>query len=101
MAQLAWTTQHVSDIASDLSALHRVDDWRTLDGPRYFELALRLPYYGGVLGWLAAVDLTPRRAHGAREQTTPPAQPAQVSDTLMLAQLAAEGWGEHVVETAG
>lgn len=28
---------------------HRIDDWRTLDGPRFCMLAARLPFYEGVV----------------------------------------------------
>jgi len=38
----------LDDIASDLSAFHRIDDYRDMDSARFFMLALRLPAYRGV-----------------------------------------------------
>lgn len=32
-----------------MSAIHRVDDMSTMDGPRFFQFALRLPAYRGVM----------------------------------------------------
>lgn len=40
---------HLDDIASDLSAFHRVDDLYDLDGPTFFRLAFRLAAYAGVM----------------------------------------------------
>ena len=98
-----WIIEHEEDVASDLSAFHRVDDPMTLDGPRYFSLAMRLGAYAGVMQARAiearqdergAVDqptrpAAPTSAPGAREQRS------RVSDDTALAMLAAEGWAEH------
>lgn len=40
---------YLDDLESDFSVFHRVDDIYSLDGPRFFRLALRLPAYEGVL----------------------------------------------------
>lgn len=40
---------HLDDIASDLSAFHRIDDIGALDGPTFWRLAWRLPAYSGVM----------------------------------------------------
>ncbi|GAB2695870.1 hypothetical protein [Kitasatospora kifunensis] len=47
--QLAWMLDYLDDIASDLSAFHRIDDPELLSGPRYFALAWRLAAYQGVM----------------------------------------------------
>jgi hypothetical protein len=47
---------YLDDIASDLSAFHRIDDPSTLDGPRYFRLAWRLAAYQGVMQARAAAE---------------------------------------------
>lgn len=39
----------MDDLDSDFSAIHRVDDYRTLPGPRFFSLAMRLAAYPGVM----------------------------------------------------
>lgn len=39
----------LDDIESDMSALHRIDDITSLDGPRFFRLAWRLPAYEGAM----------------------------------------------------
>jgi hypothetical protein len=56
---------HVDDIASDLSAFHRIDDPSQLDGPTYFRLAWRLAAYQGVMQ---------ARAIAAREEQQPPSE---------------------------
>jgi len=52
-----WVVDHLGDLESDLSVFHRVDDLHTLDGPRFFRLALRIFAYDGVMAArLAAQD---------------------------------------------
>lgn len=95
-----WTIEHEADIASDLSAFHRIDDPFSIDGPRYFSLANRLGAYTGVIGAIAA-ERQRREQEGARgpsgvSQGTNSA-PARVSEEVALAQLA-DGWVEHNTE---
>lgn len=40
---------HLADLESDFSAIHRVDDIYQLDGPRFFRLAWRISAYKGVI----------------------------------------------------
>jgi hypothetical protein len=40
---------HLDDIASDLSAIHRIDDMWTMDARRFYRLVTRLPAYQGVM----------------------------------------------------
>lgn len=91
-----WTVDHEADIASDLSAFHRVDDVSTIDGPRYFSLAQRLSAYSGVMGAIVAERArrendngsgSPRAAGGASSRTV-------VSDDMAIAS--APEWIEHV-----
>lgn len=88
-----------ADIESDLSVFHRVDDPLTLDGPRYFRLALRLPAYMGVMQARAAEERE-NDGGGRHTQTQAPtspgtpAKPTRVSESVILAQLA-DGWVEH------
>lgn len=44
-----WVLDGLDDIRSDMSVFHRIDDIATLDGPRFFRLAWRLPAYQGVM----------------------------------------------------
>jgi len=44
-----WLPAHLADIESDMSAVHRVDDVRSMPAPRFFALAWRLPHYQGVM----------------------------------------------------
>ncbi len=98
-----WTIDHEADIASDLSAFHRIDDPLSVDGPRYFSLANRLTAYTGVMGAIAA-----ERARQEQEGASAPSSasqgtssaPARVSEEVALAQLA-DGWLEHTTEDEG
>jgi hypothetical protein len=92
-----WVVDHEADVASDLSAFHRVDDPMTLDGPRYFSLALRLAAYAGVV---QAIALETQRRE--KEGYTPSSGVAtggtvtRVSDTAGLAM--ADDWIERKIE---
>jgi len=44
-----WVVDHLEDLESDFSVFHRIDNIRTLDGPRFFRLALRIFAYDGVM----------------------------------------------------
>lgn len=99
-----WTLDYEADIASDLSAFHRIDDPMTIDGPRFFSLAARLAAYSGVMAARAYKLREDERngvsgAHGAaqphsRAAASSPANPSRVSDAVAVAMLAADGWVE-------
>lgn len=97
-----WTLDYEADIASDLSAFHRIDDPMTIDGPRYFSLASRVGAYGGVMAYRVekmrqdeeeAVSGPPTPRGGASS----PDRPSRVDDDVALAMLA-DGWVEHTTE---
>lgn len=95
-----WTIESEADIASDLSAFHRIDDPMLVDGPRYFSLAQRLTTYAGVLGAVAAERHRRKEEgasgpHGAAEGTA--SAPAYVPAEVALASLGNE-WVEHTTE---
>ena len=97
-----WTIDYEADIASDLSAFHRIDDPMQIDGPRYFSLAIRLAAYSGVLAARAEKIRQDERegvsgAHSAAQTHSTPARPARVDDDVLLATLA-DGWVEHVTQ---
>ena len=50
---------HLDDVASDLSAFHRVDDPMRLSSSRYFLLAERLPAYQGAVASALAAKAAP------------------------------------------
>lgn len=98
-----WTVDYEADIASDLSAFHRIDDPMTIDGPRYFSLAPRLAAYSGVIQARAAALREEERKAGSGAHSAAPAasrlgsrheSPSRVSDDAALAMLASEGWAE-------
>lgn len=97
-----WTLDYEADIASDLSAFHRIDDPMTIDGPRYFTLAIRLAAYAGVMAARAEKIRQDERdgvsgAHGGAQATSTASTPSRVRDDAALAMLAG-GWVEHTVE---
>lgn len=98
-----WTVDYEADIASDLSAFHRIDDPMTIDGPRYFSLAARLGAYAGVMqARVLALREEERKAGSGAHSAAPTASrseaPSRVSDDTALAMLAADGWAEHITE---
>jgi hypothetical protein len=96
-----WTIEHEADIASDLSAFHRIDDPLSIDGPRYFSLAQRVGAYSGVM---AAIYAERQRREqegngGAPSGSSASSQPAKVDDVVAIANLS-DGWVEYVKEGA-
>lgn len=92
-----WTLDYEADIASDLSAFHRIDDPMAIDGPRYFSLAPRLSAYSGVMAArVAKIQADEREAGSGAHSAAPgtPSAPAKVDDDIALAMLA-DGWAEH------
>lgn len=66
--------EHLEDLRSDFSAIHRVDDMYALDGPTFMQLAYRMPMYPGVMqARLRLQDM--ERQH----QATRPVHPGQAS----------------------
>lgn len=92
-----WTTDYEADIASDLSAFHRIDDPMAIDGPRYFSLAIRLAAYAGVLAARMEKLRQDERDGGSAVQQHAASTPARVSDDVLIASLS-DGWVEHIVE---
>jgi hypothetical protein len=68
-----------------MSAIHRVDDIRLMDGPRFFRLAHRLPWYEGVMRGRV-------RAEMAEEEETP--RPRQQQHTARPAGRTRPGYRE-------
>lgn len=56
--------EHLDDLESDFSALHRIDDMYALPGPRFFGFANRLSAYAGIMQArvLALADEQPGRS---------------------------------------
>lgn len=40
---------HLADLEADFRAIYRIDDMRSLSGPRFFRLAWRVAAYSGVM----------------------------------------------------
>jgi len=83
-----------ADVASDLSAFHRIDDVSAIDGPRYFYLAQRVSCYAGVrAAVLGERDRREREGVDGGSSSTSKA-PKKVSDDAALASIS-DGWVEH------
>jgi len=65
-----WVVDHLEDLESDLSVFHRIDNLHTLDGPRFFRLALRVFAYDGVMAarLAAQTEDTDTPAPGGKEE---------------------------------
>jgi hypothetical protein len=63
---VTWVLDCLDDIASDLSAFHGISNASELEGPVFFKLAQRLPFYeGAVRAWFA------RQARRAQDAARP------------------------------
>lgn len=59
--ELSWIADYEPEVASDLSALHRIDDPMSMDCARYFRLAELLPAYEGAVRMAALRDVRESR----------------------------------------
>lgn len=84
-----------ADVASDLSAFHRIDDVDAIDGPRYFSLAQRLTAYSGVRAAVIA-ERRYREEHGGGGTQGGGGRggATQAPETAVLAEVSE--WVEHV-----
>lgn len=49
VSEVGWVTDHIADLESDLSVLHRVDDMWSMPGAKFLRLAKRTVAYRGVM----------------------------------------------------
>lgn len=84
-----------ADVASDLSAFHRIDDVDAIDGPRYFSLAQRLTAYAGVRAAVVA-ERRYREEHGSSGTQSGGGRggATQAPEAAVLADVSE--WVEHV-----
>ena len=83
-----------ADVASDLSAFHRVDDVDAIDGPRYFSLAQRLTAYSGVRAAVVAERRYREEHGGSGAQSVGRGGATQAPEAAVLADVSE--WVEHV-----
>ncbi len=102
-------TDYLPEIASDLSAFHRIDDPGEMEAAVFFMLAYRLPAYQGAMAAAAAQQQqggggTRGRSAGRYERGSAQANNARTADTAppatpaALAQVNAQlggGWITH------
>lgn len=98
---------HLLDIASDLSAFHRIDDPGEMEAAVFFGLVFRLPAYAGALAAVAARESREqgggRRGPAKYERNSAMANNARAADSApaatgaALKQLNAQlgGWISH------
>lgn len=96
---------HLDDLASDFSAVHRVDDILALDGPTFFRLASRIGCYQGVMRDLVMAQAAEERAERAPASQQPAwpgnGQRQVVGGTRAELQMAPEFAGIFSFATAG
>ena len=83
-----------ADVASDLSAFHRIDDVDAIDGPRYFSLAQRLTAYSGVRAAVIAEGRYREERGGSAPQGGSRGGATQAPEAAVLAEVSE--WVEHV-----
>jgi hypothetical protein len=103
-------TDYLDDIASDLSAFHRIDDAGEMEAAVFFRLAHRLPAYRGVMHAVALREQQPRQAARTYERNSRMTNNARAADAApaatggAIAQVNAQlggGWFSHKVVKPG
>lgn len=74
---MSWVLDYMADLESDFSVFHRVEDIHSLDGPRFFRLALRLFAYDGVL--TKRLQAEQEKRGPSLPAPTPPSRPGATS----------------------
>lgn len=60
--------RYLGDVESDFSAIHRIDDIWSMDGPKFFRFAQRLPAYKGAMRMRAeAQAMQEQKRNGGRD----------------------------------
>lgn len=83
-----------ADVASDLSAFHRIDDVDAIDGPRYFSLAQRLTAYSGVRAAVVAERRYREERGSSGTRSAGRGGATQAPEASVLADVSE--WVEHV-----
>lgn len=102
MQLVAWVTENLEDVESDMSAFHRVDDYVTVPAPLYFSRVARLGAYTGVV----QARILQERENGNASTSTPASTPQapqgnqHVDNDVALAMLA-DGWVERTETKEG
>lgn len=71
-----WVGDHLADIESDMSAIHRIDDIWQMKPARFFQFAYRLPAYRGVMREVALAEQRDRKPESGPVAARPTAAPA-------------------------
>jgi hypothetical protein len=69
--QVGWVLNYLDDIESDLSAIHRIDNMWSMNGPRFFRFAYRLPAYQGAMRARAETQAMEEEKSGRRRDAVP------------------------------
>lgn len=88
-----------ADVASDLSAFHRIDNVDEIDGPRYFSLAQRLTAYNGVRAAVLAERRYREEHGGGGSHSSRGGAVSRVSEDVAIAEVSE--WVEHVKPEEG
>lgn len=62
--QVLWVLDHLSDLESDFSAIHRIDDMYGLPSRKFFAFAYRMPAYAGCMQVALQEDDEQRQLRG-------------------------------------
>jgi hypothetical protein len=98
LESVVWVPELVDDVASDLSAFHRVDDPMRLSSARYFTLARRLVHYAGAVRFELSQRVQAAPAPERQAETTPVVHSLDdaraIRDAIRRRRYPAEKWGE-------
>ena len=97
-----WVVDNLTDVKSDMSVFHRVDDIFRMAAHAFFSYAVRLPAYNGIIR--RRIQAKADQEEAARRATSPvrssqaatSTAPNQVPESVLFANLERDGWGERV-----
>lgn len=94
-----WVLDHLDDLESDFSAIHRVADIHALEGPRFFRMAHRINAYEGVMKMRAEEEMLQIQQiqQALQHQAPASSSPSRQSGRIERPLAAVTAAGERVV----
>ena len=80
VSEVGWVTDHLADLESDLSVLHRVDDVWSMPGAKFLRLAKRTVAYRGVMNARAQALMDADAAETGTATPMPAATPQRATE---------------------
>lgn len=93
LEQIGWTINYLRELEADFLVFYRIADPWSMPAPRFFRLALRIPYYAGAMQAKIMAEQERLETPSARTTDTPQisAEGVDMRHNMAAAKAAAKG----------